>query len=184
MTEEQNKKISDTVQKERKNLFGFIRKRVNSSEDAQDILQDVFYSFIKVYRNFETIEQTSSWLYQVARNKITDLYRKKKEKSLEDEYQVHAMGISFEELLPGIQDNTPEDDITKDLIWESLSESLEELPTEQRDVFIMHELEGLSFNDISVKTGVSVNTLLSRKRYAVHYLRQKLNELFNEIKSM
>lgn len=184
MTDAQNKDISETIQKERGKLLGFIRKRVKSDEDAQDILQDVFYQFIQIYRGLETIEKTSSWLYRVARNRITDSYRKKRESSYNDQYANYGEDdLYIEELLPLVESNTPEVVYTKELVWEVLNEGLEELPSAQRDVFVWHELEGKSFNEIAVETGDSVNTLLSRKRYAVTHLRAKMNELFDEIKS-
>jgi len=184
MTQDQNSEITRKIDQERNKLFGFIRKRVNTDEDAQDILQDVFFQFIQMYRNLETIEQTSSWLYRVARNRITDSYRKKREDSVEDRFGMGSDDLYIEELLPLIHSQTPEDDFTNDLIWEVLEEGLEELPEEQSLVFVRHELEGRSFKEISEETGLTVNTLISRKRYAVLHLREKLTELFNELNTI
>ncbi len=181
---ERNNEISKAVEKEQKRLFGFIRKRVKSDEDAQDILQDVFYQFIEVYRGLETIERTSSWLYRVARNKIIDRYRKKKETSVQDQFGGrNDEGLYLEELIPLINTDTPEDAFTRELVMEAINEGLDELPDVQKEVFVLHELEGQSFNEISENLGVKVNTLITRKRYAVLHLRGKLEELFNEIKS-
>lgn len=176
--------ITRTIQKEEKRLFGFIRKRVNSEEDAQDILQEVFFQFIEMYRGLEKIERTTSWLYRVAKNKIVDGYRKKKEVSVEDHYNSQGQELYIEELIPLINNDTPEDDFTRKLVMSVLEEALDELPVGQKTVFIAHELEGLSFKEISQSTGITVNTLISRKRYAVTHLKEKLNELFNEIKTI
>src|SRR5690606_37199117 len=184
MTQDQNSEITRKIDQERNKLFGFIRKRVNTDEDAQDILQDVFFQFIQMYRNLETIEQTSSWLYRVARNRITDSYRKKREDSVEDRFGMGSDDLYIEELLPLIHSQTPEDDSTNGLIWEGLGEGLEELAEEQSLVFVRHELEGRSFKEISEETGLTVNTRISRKRYAVLHLREKLTELFNELNTI
>ncbi len=182
---ERNNEISKAVEKEQKRLFGFIRKRVNSDEDAQDILQDVFYQFVEVYRGLEKIERTSSWLYRVARNKIIDRYRKKKETSVQDQFGGNNNeGLYLEELIPLINTDTPEDAFTRELVMEAVDEGLDELPLGQKEVFVLHEIEGKSFNEISEELGVKVNTLITRKRYAVLHLREKLEELFNEIKSV
>ena len=183
LTKEQNDKISKELSKERSRLFGFIRKRVPSDEDAQDVLQDVFFQFVQMYRNLESIERTTSWLYRVARNRITDLYRKRKDDLLEDKVQDNG-GLVLDDLLPDSHGLNPEDEYTRELIWEVLEEGLNELPVGQRDAFVLNELEGYSFKEISEETGVSVNTLISRKRYAVLSLREKLDELFKELKQI
>ena len=183
LTKEQNDKISKELSKERSRLFGFIRKRVPSDEDAQDVLQDVFFQFVQMYRNLESIERTTSWLYRVARNRITDLYRKRKDDLLEDKVQDNG-GLVLDDLLPDSHGLNHEDEYTRELIWEVLEEGLNELPVGQRDAFVLNELEGYSFKEISEETGVSVNTLISRKRYAVLSLREKLDELFKELKQI
>lgn len=175
--------IAETVKRERSRLFNFIRKRVKSTLDAEDILQDVFYQFVRVSEEVETIERAGSWLFQVARNRITDLYRKKKTANFS---QFDALSddeegsLNFEDYIPDLAD-LPDAVLTREMVWEVLEEGLSEIPEEQREVFRMHEFEDLSFNEISELTGVTVNTLISRKRYAILHLREKLNDLYNEI---
>lgn len=175
--------LTQTVKQERNRLFNFIRKRVKSTLDAEDILQDVFYQFVRVSGEVETIEKASAWLFQVARNKITDLYRKKKtlnfsqfDAGSDDE----EGSLNFEDYIPDLTD-LPDAVLTREMVWEVLDEGLSELPEEQRDVFRMHEFEEMSFNEISELTGEGVNTLISRKRYAILHLRKKLGELYDEI---
>lgn len=187
MTTRQNAEIQETVRKERKRLLDFIRQRVNSDEDAEDILQDVFYQFVNAYRMMEPIEKVTSWLFTVARNRITDLYRKKKTTTFssllpvtDDGNEEDASGYFLDELMQDVSE-TPEAQYIRSLVWDTLNAALEELPAEQRDVFNLHELEGLSFKDIAAQTGLSVNTLLSRKRYAVLHLRERLQTLYNEL---
>lgn len=187
MTTRQNLEIQETVHKERKRLLDFIRQRVKSEEDAEDILQDVFFQFVNAYRMMEPIEKVTSWLFTVARNRITDLYRKKKTQSFSS--LLPASAGDDDEELPGyfldelMQDeaDTPESRYMRTLIWDTLNAALEELPEEQREVFNLHELEGLSFKDIAAQKGLPVNTLLSRKRYAVLHLRERLQTLYNEL---
>ena len=181
LTEKQSKEIGEKFEKERGRLFGFIRKRVKTELDAEDILQDVFFQFISFYKNIEHIEKTSSWLFTVAKNKITDLYRKKKninfselEKTKEEE------DLSLENIFSDFK-GIPDDEFTKDLFWEVLEEGLKELPSDQKEVFIAHEFNGVPFSEISENTGIAVNTLISKKRYAVLSLRKKLGELYDEI---
>lgn len=175
--------ITQTVKQERNRLFNFIRKRVKSTLDAEDILQDVFYQFIRVSSEVETIEKASAWLFQVARNKITDLYRKKKpvnfsqfDAASDDE----EGSLNFEDYIPDLTD-MPDAVLTREMVWEVLEEGLAELPAEQRDVFRMHEFEEMPFNEIAELTGEGVNTLISRKRYAILHLRKKLGALYGEI---
>lgn len=178
MTERQET-VRAAFQKERKKLFDFIRRRVPGKADAEDILQDVFF---QLTHQLEPIEQVTSWLFTVARNKITDRYRKKKPESLE-KYQRENEDISDSPFLRGFFDpqNTPEDDLTRSLIWDAVEEALQELPKEQREVFVLHEIDGKDFKEIAEMKGVSVNTLLSRKRYAVLHLREKLKTLYDEL---
>ncbi|MBK9729957.1 MAG: RNA polymerase sigma factor [Chitinophagaceae bacterium] len=187
MTTRQNSEIQETVRKERKRLLDFIRQRVNSEEDAEDILQDVFYQFVNAYRMMEPIEKVTSWLFTVARNRITDLYRKKKTETFSSLLPVsdegsdeETPGYFLDELMQDISE-TPEAQYMRSLVWDTLNAALEELPVEQRDVFNLHELEGLSFKEIAAQTGQPVNTLLSRKRYAVLHLRERLQTLYNEL---
>jgi RNA polymerase sigma factor (sigma-70 family) len=173
-------KIDSTVKSERRRLFDFIRKRVRSEEDAEDILQDVFFQLASNYSVTEPIEQLTSWLFMVARNKIIDLYRKRKpesfpvERTEDDEHPVLA-----DLLMDPRQD--PDSVYERSLLWSEFADALEDLPDNQREVFVMHEFEGRSFKEIAELTGEPVNTLLSRKRYAVLFLREQLQELYDEL---
>lgn len=159
-------------------LFGFIRKRVANEADAEDILQDVFYQLVG---NTQPIEQLTGWLFTVARNKIIDKKRKHKPELLEDIYGGDNDNmLSWTELFYAKDDN-PETEYLRSMFWETLNTALEELPAEQRKVFELNELEGISFKDIAAETGESINTLLSRKRYAVLHLRQRLQTLRDEL---
>jgi len=173
--------ISSVVSQFGKRLFGFIRQRVNNEADAEDIMQDVWYQLTATV-DTEPIEQVSSWLFRVARNKIIDRYRKKKPESLEDAlaFENEDGEISFKEILLA-NNNNPETEHLRNLFWEELQLALEELPEEQRNVFIWNEMEDIPFKEIAERTGVTVNTLLSRKRYAVVHLRERLKTLYNEI---
>jgi len=175
---QQEKKSAATaaLQSERNRLLGFIRKRVRTEEDAEDILQDVFYQFLASYSVTEPIEKLTAWLFTAARNKIIDWYRKRKHVSLpagEDG------PINLEDILYDPTQN-PDEVFNRSLVWTELAGALDELPDEQREVFVMHELEGKSFKEIAEITGEPVNTLLSRKRYAVLRLRDRLQELYDE----
>jgi RNA polymerase sigma factor (sigma-70 family) len=178
---EQAKTIEKTFVKEKSALFNFIRKFVSSREDAEDILQDVFYQFIS-YANIELIERVNSWLFKAARNKIIDKSRKKRTERFAEQVRETFNGeeiFSMEDFIPSI-DLTPEDLFLKDEFNEKFETALNELPPEQRDVFLMNEVDGFSFNEISEITGLSVNTLLSRKHYAVKQLKKKLNNYISE----
>ncbi len=179
MTTEQKGNITSVINNYSRRLLGFIRKRVNNEADAEDILQDVFYQFIG---NPQPIEQVTAWLFTVARNKITDKQRKKKPESLETVYGAAADDIAFDwtEIFFDNTDN-PETAYLRNLFWEALDNALNELPAEQRDVFVMNEMEGIPFKEIAEKTGLTVNTLLSRKRYAVLHLRDRLSVLKDEL---
>ena len=182
MAAERNRNITNTIKTMSKRLLGFIKQRVSSNEDAEDILQDVFYQFAG---NTEPIEQATAWLYKVARNKITDSYRKKKLPLAEDVLggaDAESDNFEWKELLFP-DDNNPETAFLRNLFWENLQDALDELPAEQRSVFIQNEMEGIPFKDIAESTGISIATLISRKRYAVLHLRERLlvfkNELLN-----
>ena len=181
MTEKRRQNIVQTVSSYSKRLFQFIRGRVNTDEDAEDILQDVWYQFSNVV-DTETIEQASAWLFTVARNKITDKYRKKQPVLLEDEfgYENEEGQWSVKDILLA-ENASPETEHLRNLFWQQLFAALDELPDEQRQVFVWNELENMPFNEIAQLTGEKVNTLISRKRYAVLHLRSKLEELYREI---
>lgn len=185
MTTEQDRRISDAVEDQRGRLRSFIRKRVADEADAEDILQDVFYEFVQAYRLMKPIEQAGAWLFRVARNRIIDLFRKRKTDRLREEPAVGESGelLQLEDLLPS-PDAGPEAAFARNLLLAELADALEELPEEQREVFIAHELEGRSFKEIAAETGVSVNTLLSRKHYAVVHLRRRLQSLYAEFKKL
>jgi RNA polymerase sigma factor (sigma-70 family) len=179
MTADRKRNITQVIKDYSKRLSGFIRKRVNNEADAEDILQDVFYQFVG---NTQPIEQLTAGLFTVARNKITDRKRKKRPEALEDVFadEEGEDGLNWSELLFDSGDN-PEKDYLRALFWEELNAALNELPEEQRQVFILYELEGLSYKEIAERTGEPVNTLLSRKRYAVLHLRDRLSELKDEL---
>ena len=181
MAADRNKTISQNITAYSRRLFGFIKQRVKSNEDAEDILQDVFYQFAG---NTEPIEQVTAWLFTVARNKITDRYRKKQLPLIDDLQPAAASdeeeGFSWKELVPSESDS-PETAYLRNLFWEELKAALDELPAEQREAFVQNEIEGIAFKDISEATGVSVATLISRKRYAVLYLRERLQGLREEL---
>ena len=182
---EQNLEINETVKKERNRLLDFIRRRVPEDTDAEDILQDVFYQLVETYRLMKPIEQVTSWLFTVARNRITDLYRKKKTVPISKltpaaSSDEDAERLDLSDIIPAGTES-PEMADLRGLIMEELENALADLPPEQRDVFVMHEVEDKSFNEIAELTGETVNTLLSRKRYAVLYLRKRLQNLYNEL---
>jgi RNA polymerase sigma factor (sigma-70 family) len=181
MSSPSRKNISSVISQFGKRLFGFIRQRVNNEADAEDILQDVWYQLTATV-DTEPIEQVSSWLFKVARNKIIDRYRKKKPESLDDAltFEGEDGEVSFKEILLA-DNNNPESEHLRNMFWKELQDALEELPEEQRDVFIWNELEDVPFKEIAERTGVQVNTLISRKRYAVLHLRERLQTLYNEI---
>ena len=181
MQGDQDQRISDAIRLEQTRLRNFIRKRVSDPRDAEDILQEVFYELIEAYRLMKPVEQVGAWLFRVARNRIIDLFRRKRPVSLDDPVPVGNAGnvLSLEDLLPS-PDAGPEAAFARTVLLDELAEALEELPPEQRDVFIAHELDGRSFNELSAQTGVSVNTLLSRKRYAVLHLRRRLQAIYED----
>jgi len=179
MALEQNNSLSETIRREGARLQAFIRSRVPDVGDAEDILQDVFYELVESYRLMQPIEQVGAWLFRVARNRITDLFRKKKPESLEDEPS-NGEGLTLAELLPSPEAG-PEAAYARSVLLEEIEDALEELPQEQREVFVAHEIDGRSFKELAAETGVSVNTLLSRKRYAVLHLRERLQRVHDEL---
>jgi RNA polymerase sigma factor (sigma-70 family) len=181
MALEQDRRISEVVRQEQGRLRNFIRRRVRDAGAAEDVLQDVFYELVEANRLLMPIEHVTSWLFRVARNRIIDLFRKKKPESFSDTAVTDADGemLRLEDLLPS-PDAGPEALYARGVLLEELEEAIDELPEEQREVFVAHELEGRSFKEISAETGVSVNTLLSRKRYAVLRLRERLQSIYDE----
>jgi RNA polymerase sigma factor (sigma-70 family) len=181
---EQDQRISEALIQERPRLRNWIRRHVADSSEAEDILQDVFYELVLAYRLLKPVEDVGAWLFRVARNRITDLFRKKKPEALSDQALMTEGGdsLTLEDLLPSPEAG-PEAAHARAVLIEELEEALEELPDEQREVFLAHEVEGLSFKEISAITGVSVNTLLSRKRYAVLQLRRRLQAIYDDFQN-
>jgi len=181
MTLEQDQRISEVVKREQSRLRNFIRSRVPDSSDADDILQEVFYELVEANRLLMPIEQVGAWLFRVARNRITDLFRKKRPEPLSEIGRVDEGGefLQLEDLLPS-PDAGPEAAYARSVLFDELVVAIDELPDEQREVFLAHEVEGRSFKELAAETGVSVNTLLSRKRYAVLYLRERLQSIYAE----
>jgi len=178
---EQDRQISEVVAVEGGRLRNFIRRRVPDPRDAEDILQEVFYELVEANRLLMPINHVTGWLFRVARNRITDLFRKKKPEALSDAAVQNEEGelLSIEDLLPS-PDAGPEALYVRNVLLEELELALEELPDEQREVFVAHELEGRSFKELSAETGVNINTLLARKRYAVLHLRERLQNIHDE----
>ena len=181
MALEPDLRISEVVKREQWRLRNFIRRRVPDPRDAEDILQDVFCELVEANRLLMPIEHITGWLFRVARNRITDLFRKKKPESFPDAAITDPVGelMQFEDLLPS-PDAGPAALYARHVLLEELELALDELPDEQREVFIAHELEGRSFKEMAAESGVSVNTLLSRKRYAVLHLRARLQSIYDE----
>lgn len=177
--DEQDRLIAEAVERDEPRLRSFIRKRVLDLGDAEDVLQDVFYELISAYRMMQPAEQVTAWLYRVARNRITDLFRRKKAVSLNEPAEGEEDARALEDLLPS-PDAGPDAVFARVVLMQALDEALDELPEEQRTVFVAHELAGRSFKEIAEESGVSVNTLLSRKRYAVLHLRERLQEIRKE----
>ncbi len=179
---EQDQRISEAISRDRPRLRNFIRKRVADVADAEDILQDVFYELVEAYRMMKPVEQVTAWLFQVARNRITDLFRKEnREESRTEAATVAENGevLLLEELLPS-PDAGPEAAYARSLLLEELDHALDELPEEQREVFIRHEFMGYSFKELSARSGIGLNTLISRKHYAVLHLRKRLQAIYDE----
>ncbi|WP_231495518.1 RNA polymerase sigma factor [Hylemonella gracilis] len=181
---EQDSHIAATVRRERGRLRGFIRRRVSDAAEAEDILQDVLYELVSAYRLMHPIEQVGAWLVRVARNRIIDHFRKKKTAPAGAAFASDLGGEdedmpTLEDVLPSLAPG-PEGEVLRQMLLARIEEALEELPPEQREVFVAHELEGLSFKEMSQRWGVGVNTLLSRKRYAVLALRQRLQVVYED----
>lgn len=180
---DQDERIADAIDREQPRLRNFIRKRVADREDAEDILQEVFYELVEAYRLMKPVEEVTAWLFRVARNRIVDLFRKKQRERLRNEPAIvtdDGVNSRVEDLLPS-PDAGPDAAYARSVLLDELEEALDELPEQQRDVFIAHEFLGYSFKELSVETGISVNTLLSRKHYAVIYLRERLQAIREEI---
>ena len=176
---EQDKRIAETVSREQGRLGNFIRRRVPDPAEAEDILQDVFHEFVAAYRLPEPIEQAGAWLFGVARKRIIDRFRKKREEPLPEVAGEDDEGVWLDEVLPSADDG-PEAAYAQAVLLEELYAALSELPEEQREVFIAHELDGRSFREMAAKSGIGVNTLLARKRYAVLHLRARLQAIYDE----
>jgi RNA polymerase sigma factor (sigma-70 family) len=183
MMVQQDQQISEAVEREKPRLRNFIRKRVADQSDAEDILQDVFYELVEAYRMMKPVEQVTAWLFRVARNRITDLFRsKKREASSEPAVKIEdGEEIQWEDLLPSPEAG-PEAAYARSVLLEEVDAAMDELPEEQREVFVAHEFLGYSFKDLAEETGVSVNTLLSRKRYAVLHLRERLQTIYDDFR--
>jgi RNA polymerase sigma factor (sigma-70 family) len=184
MAIEQDQRISEVVKREQSRLQNFIRRRVPDRRDAEDILQDVFYELVEANHLLMPIEHLTGWLFRVARNRITDLFRKKKPESFSNTDAAHKKTdddefLRFDDLLPS-PDAGPDALYARNLLLDELESAVAELPDEQREAFVRHELEGRSFKQMAADTGVSVNTLLSRKRYAVLHLRERLQSIYDE----
>jgi RNA polymerase sigma factor (sigma-70 family) len=181
---EQDERISTAIEREQARLRNFIRRRVTDREDAEDILQEVFYELVETYRMMKPIEEVTAWLFRVARNRITDLFRRRKREAVVDAAGANEDGetLQWEDVLPS-PDAGPQAAYVRRVLLEELDAAVEELPEEQREVFIAHELLGYSFKEIAAQSGVGVNTLLSRKHYAVLHLRERLRAIYDEFRN-
>jgi RNA polymerase sigma factor (sigma-70 family) len=178
---EQDRQISEIIAEERSRLRNFIRRRVPDPADVEDIVQEVFYELVEANRLLMPIDHVTAWLFRVARNRITDLFRKKRAKTFSETVVENEDGelLQIEDLLPSL-DAGPEALYVRNVLLGELELALDELPDEQREVFVAHELEGRSFKELSAESGVNINTLLSRKRYAVLHLRERLQNIYDE----
>ncbi len=175
----------DTFRKERGRLLNFIRGRVGSTEEAEDILQDVFYQFVAGFESIESVDRVTSWLYSVARNKIIDRYRRDAARPRKADFESLAgkedeAPLTLQEILPDLG-NTPDATLLREAIWDEIIAALDELPADQREIFVQNEMEERSFREIADETGVSINTLLSRKRYAIIALRKRLERFYRDV---
>jgi RNA polymerase sigma factor (sigma-70 family) len=173
-----------TFLREKDKLLGFIRNRVNNVEEAEDILQDVFYQFVAGFETIESLDRVTSWLYSVARNKIIDRYRRDAARPKRTDFELLAgkdddAPLTLQEILPDL-DNSPESTLLREAIWDEITDALAELPADQREIFILNEIEEKGFREIAEETGVSINTLLSRKRYAIIALRKRLQSFYDD----
>lgn len=182
MSTDQDQQIADVVTRERSRLLNFIRRRVPDARDAEDIVQDVFSELVQANRLLMPIDHVTGWLFQVARNRITDLFRKKTPERLGDDVisEEDDERLRLEELLPSAEDG-PEALLLRNALLDEIEAAVAELPPEQRAVFVAHEIDGRSFKEMAADTGVSLNTLLSRKRYAVLRLRERLQTVYDEM---
>jgi len=181
---DQDQRISDAIARDEPRLREFIRRRVADRSEAEDILQDVFYELVEAYRLMKPVEQVTAWLFRVARNRIIDLFRRKKREAARMEpatFSEDGEAHLLEELLPS-PDAGPDAIYASNIVLQELDDALDELPAEQRDVFIAHELLGYTFKELAERYGVGVNTLLSRKHYAVKFLRERLRDIYDELK--
>jgi len=178
---EQDRQIADVIAKEQPRLRSFIRRRVPNEADAEDLLQEVFFELVRAHRLLLPIDFVTGWLYRVARNRITDLFRKKRPQAFSEGALETNEGelLELDDLLPA-RDGGPEAEYLRNLLLDELRQAVAELPAEQREVFVAHEIEGRSFKELAAETGVNVNTLLSRKRYAVLHLRERLQGIHDE----
>jgi RNA polymerase sigma factor (sigma-70 family) len=183
MAAEEERRIAAAIESQEGRLRRFIRRRVGDAEEAEDILQEVFYELLLAYRLMEPVEHVGAWLFRVARNRITDLFRKKKPDPMPGGPVARTEDgeeLSLEDLLPS-PDRGPGAAYARAVLLEELDAALDELPEEQRDVFVAHEMQGRSFKEMAAETGVSINTLLSRKHYAVLHLRRRLQAIHDEL---
>ncbi len=177
----------NTFLNEKDKLLGFIRSRVSSMEEAEDILQDVFFQFVSGLETIESLDRVTSWLYSVARNKIIDRYRRDASRPKRTDFEwitgkEDDVPLTLQDILPDL-DNTPESTLLREAIWDEITDALAELPADQREIFIQNEMEEKSFREIADETGVSINTLLSRKRYAILALRKRLQRFYDDVVS-
>ena len=181
MSDERHFSITETVQQFGKRLFGFVRGKVKTTEEAEDILQDVWYQFSRL-SNLDELENVSAWLYRVAQNRVTDNYRKKKTENLEDfTYENDENEISFKEILLLDENASPELALFKEEFWSELMQALNELPENQKEVFLLNEIEDFTLQEIADQKGENLKTIISRKGYAVKHLRKRLQHLYNEL---
>jgi len=183
MMVQQDQQISEAIERERPRLRNFIRRRVPDQSDAEDILQEVFSELVEAYRMMKPLEQVTAWLFRVARNRITDLFRSKKREASTEPAVTTEDGetLQWQDLLPA-PDAGPESAYARSVLLEEMDAALDELPEEQREVFVAHEFLGYSFKELAEQTGVSVNTLLSRKHYAVLHLRERLQSIYDDFR--
>ena len=181
---EQDELLSQAIERDEPRLRSFIRKNVADTTEAEDILQDVFYELLQTYRFMKPVEHVTAWLFRVARNRMIDLFRRRKPDSLNQPVSAEEDGdtLLLEDLLPSSEAG-PEADYARSLLLDALEDALEELPQAQREVFIAHEVDGISFKEFSAETGISVNTLISRKHYAVLHLRKRLQSIYEDFAS-